>query len=91
MEVLRSYSQMTMNILDKIRTEIERATQRRSELLHVLAEGHDAAAAAEHAELEKRIPALWDDYREARVRLRFGDRDVIVKRARLEERLDRAA
>jgi hypothetical protein len=77
--------------LDTIRLEIERATERRAELLHVLAEGHDAAAAAEHAEIEARIAGLWDDYREARVRGRFGDRDVIIKRARLEERLDRAA
>ncbi len=77
--------------LDEIRLEIERATNRRAELLHVLAEGHDPAAAAEHAEVEERIARLWDDYRQARVRERFGDRDVIVKRARLEERLERAA
>lgn len=82
---------MTMTTLDDIRLEIERATERRAELLHVLAEGHDAVVAAEHAEVEERIARLWDDYREARVRQRFGDRDVIVKRARLEERLERAA
>jgi hypothetical protein len=82
---------MTNTTLDNIRLEIERATDRRAELLHVLAEGHDAAAAAEHAEVEKRIAGLWDDYREARVRGRFGDRDAIIKRARLEERLERAA
>jgi hypothetical protein len=81
----------TMTTLDEIRLEIERATNRRAELLHVLTEGHDPAAAAEHAEVEERIARLWDDYRQARVRERFGDRDVIVKRARLEERLERAA
>jgi hypothetical protein len=80
-----------MTTLDEIRLEIERATERRAELLHVLAGGHDAVAATEHAEVEARIASLWDDYREARVRLRFGDRDEIVKRARLEERLERAA
>ena len=53
--------------------------------------GHDAAVAAEHAEVEETIAGLWNEYREARVRGRFGDRDVIIKRARLEERLDRAA
>ncbi len=82
---------MTMTTLDDIRLEIERATERRAELLHVLAEGHDAVVAAEHAEVEEHIARLWDEYREARVRQRFGDRDVIVKRARLEERLERAA
>jgi len=81
----------TETTLDTIRLEIERATERRAELLHVLAEGHDAAAAAEHAEVEERIARLWDEYRQARVRGRFGDRDVIIKRARLEERLERAA
>ena len=77
--------------LDNIRLEIERATERRAELLHVLAEGHDAAVAAEHAEVEERIARLWDEYRAAKVQERFGDRDVIIKRARLEERLERAA
>jgi hypothetical protein len=81
----------TERTLETIRLEIERATDRRAELLHVLAEGHDAVIAAEHAEVEATIASLWTEYREARVRGRFGDRDVIIKRARLEERLDRAA
>ena len=80
-----------MRTLDEIRLEIERATERRADLLHVLAEGHDDSVAAEHAELEDEIARLWDEYREAKVRGRFGDRDAIIKRARLEERLERAA
>jgi 3-keto-L-gulonate-6-phosphate decarboxylase len=80
-----------MRTLDEIRLEIERATERRADLLHVLAEGHDDTVAAEHAELEDEIARLWDEYREAKVRGRFGDRDAIIKRARLEERLERAA
>ena len=80
-----------MRTLDDIRLEIERATERRAELLHVLAEGHDDTIAAEHAEVEDEIARLWDEYREAKVRGRFGDRDAIIKRARLEERLERAA
>ena len=80
-----------MTTLDDIRLEIDRAVERRAELLHVLAEGHDPEIAAEHAELEARIEELWKAYREARVQERFGDRDVIIKRARLEERLERAA
>ena len=85
------YSLMTTRELETIRLDIERATERRAQLLQVLAEGHDAVAAAEHAEVEEAIAGLWNEYREARVRGRFGDRDVIIKRARLEERLDRAA
>jgi hypothetical protein len=80
-----------MRTLDDIRLEIERATERRAELLHVLAEGHDVIVAAEHAEVEEEISRLWDEHRAAKVHGRFGDRDVIIKRARLEERLERAA
>jgi hypothetical protein len=80
-----------MRTLDEIRLEIEGATERRAELLHVLAEGHDVVVAAEHAEVEAEIARLWDEHREAKVRGRFGDRDAIIKRARLEERLERAA
>ena len=82
---------MNMTTLDTIKLDIERATERRAELLHVLAEGHDPAVAAEHAQVEEEIARLWNEYRAARVQERFGDRDVIIKRARLEERLERAA
>ena len=59
--------------------------------LHKLAQGHDALLAIEHKEVEERVAALWDEHRLARAQLRWGDRDVIIKRARAEERLDRAA
>ena len=49
------------------------------------------AQAAEHQELEEQIAELWDEQRNARAMLRFGDRDVIIQRARQEERLSRAA
>ena len=77
--------------LNDIRNEIERAEERRRELWHQLSEGHDSAAAAELAALEKRLDGLWNDYRALRARIRFGDPTAIVKRARLEERLERAA
>ena len=80
-----------MKTLEEIKLEIERATERRAELLHVLAEGHDPVIAAEHAQVEEEIARLWDEYRATRVQERFGDRDAIIKRARLEERLERAA
>ena len=74
-----------------IKLEIERASERRAELYHALSQGHDVVLAAELKELEAEIARLWDDHRKARVHDRFGDRDVIIKRARLEERLERAA
>ena len=81
----------SVKTLEDIKLEIEGATERRAELLHVLAEGHDPVIAAEHAQVEEEIARLWDEYRAARVQSRFGDRDAIIKRARLEERLERAA
>ena len=47
--------------------------------------------AEELKELDERIAQLWDEHREARVRIRFGERNEIIRRARLEERIDRAA
>jgi hypothetical protein len=80
-----------MEKLSQIKAEIERATERRAELWHVLSQGHDSTAAAEVKELEERIGRLWDEERMLRAQLRFGDRDEIIKRARHEERLARAA
>jgi hypothetical protein len=80
-----------MSTLTDIRAEIERLTERRSELFTLLSQGHDAALAAEHAALEERIKKLWDDQRVARARLVFGEREKIISRARQEERLERAA
>ena len=80
-----------MRTLEEIRTEIDRLTEERAELLHKLAEGHDVLLAIEHKEIEERIADLWDEHRMARAELRWGNRDVIIKRARAEERLDRAA
>ena len=80
-----------MRSLSDIRLEIERATERRSELWHLLSEGHDPAHAAELSRLNKRLEDLWDEHRATRAALRFGDRERIVARARAEERLNRAA
>lgn len=80
-----------MKTLPQIKAEIQRATERRAELWHVLSQGHDSEAAAEVKELEETIQRLWDEERMLRVQLRFGDRDEIIKRARHEERLARAA
>ena len=80
-----------MRALEEIRIEIEQLTQERAELLHRLAEGHDVLLAIEHKEIEERIADLWDEHRMAHAEIRWGDRDRIIKRARAEERLDRAA
>ncbi|HEY6017462.1 MAG TPA: hypothetical protein VIU44_05775 [Gaiellaceae bacterium] len=75
----------------EIKQEIDRLTERRSEVLHLLSEGYTTTLATEHQELEERLAELWDEHRHARVANRFGDRDGIIQRARHEERLSRAA
>jgi hypothetical protein len=80
-----------MTTLDQIHAEIERATERRAELWRLLSNGHDPALAGELHELEARLARLWDEHRSLKARARFGDRDEIIKRARHEERLARAA
>lgn len=86
----RSLSQTTMT-LKSIRTDIERLTDRRGEILHQLSQGHDPELVAERNSIDERIAALWDLYRAERARVRFGERDLIIARARHEERLERAA
>jgi hypothetical protein len=77
--------------IQEIRSEIERASEDRAALLQRLSAGHDVVLADELRKLNDRIAELWDEHREARVRTRFGDRREIIRRARLEERIDRAA
>lgn len=77
--------------IDAIRDEIERLSERRTELWRRLAEGHDAQIAEELKELDAELARLYDTQRAIRARLRFGDRSKIVSRARMEERLERAA
>ena len=80
-----------MRTLNEIREEIDRLSERRVEVMRALSEGFDATLKSEHLELEERIAELWEEQRNARAMLRFGDRDVIIQRARQEERLSRAA
>ena len=80
-----------MTTLNEIRTEIDRLSERRGVVMRALSEGYDAGLTAEHQELENRIAELWEAQRIARATLRFGDRSVIIQRARQEERLSRAA
>ena len=80
-----------MRTLTEIRHEIDELSERRLRVMRELGNGHDADLTAEHQRLEERIAELWEEQRHARAMLRFGDRDVIIQRARQEERLSRAA
>ena len=77
--------------LTDIHEEIDQTSERRTELWHVLSQGHDPSAAAELKRLTDQLDQLWDVERTLKAALRFGDRDHIVARARVEERLERAA
>jgi ABC-type phosphate transport system auxiliary subunit len=77
--------------LNQIHQEIEQTSERRTQLWHVLSQEFDPATAAELKTLSERLDHLWDDERALKAALRFGDRNHIVARARVEERLERAA
>jgi hypothetical protein len=80
-----------MRTLTEIKQEIDALSERRIGVMRGLSEGFDARLAAEHQQLEEQIAQLWDEQRNARALLRFGDRDEIIQKARQEERLSRAA
>jgi hypothetical protein len=80
-----------MRTLNEIKQEIDRLTDRRADVLHDLSEGHNPVLASEHKKLDAEIAELWDEQRIVRATIRFGDRDLIIQRARHEERLSRAA
>ena len=80
-----------MSTIDQIHAQIDELSERRTELWNRLAEGLDPGVAQEIKELDARLDELWAAHRAERARLRFGERDEIVRRARAEERLERAA
>jgi len=75
----------------KIHAEIERLSEQRTGLWNLLSRGRTEAVVNEIKEIDVRLQALWDEHRAERARIRFGERDEIVRRARAEERLERAA
>ena len=85
-----AFRELMTRLLD-IKREIQGLSDRRREVLHLLSEGHDSALVAERQELDEQLARLWDEYRAERARVRFGERDIIIARARHEERLERAA
>jgi hypothetical protein len=80
-----------MRTFEDIHEEIERLSEERTELWHRLSDGQDPDVRAEIRTLDARLDGLWEEQRALRARLRFGDREKIVARARVEERLERAA
>ena len=80
-----------MSTLEDIKQEIDRLSEERLQVLNELSEGKNAELAAKHQQLEEQIADLWDQQRLARARIRFGDRNEIIQRARHDERLSRAA
>jgi hypothetical protein len=80
-----------MRTLEEIHAEIEVLSEERTELWHRLSDQHDPEVRAEIHAIDTKLDHLWDEHRAFRARLRFGDREKIVARARVEERLERAA
>jgi len=76
---------------NQIHDEIERISEDRQELWHQLSDGLDPAVKEEIKALDTRLEELWQSLRMEKARLRFGEREDIVRRARAEERLERAA
>jgi Protein of unknown function (DUF2630) len=80
-----------MKTLSEIHAEIERLSEERAELWHRLSAEYDPQVKDDIHRLDAELDRLWDEHRALRARVRFGDREKIVARARVEERLERAA
>lgn len=76
---------------NQIHTEIERISEERQELWQRLSQGLDTSVQGQIKELDAHLQELWQSLRQEKARLRFGEREEIVRRARAEERLERAA
>jgi hypothetical protein len=76
---------------NQIHTKIEQLSEERAELWQRLSEGLDTSVQSQIKELDEQLQALWQSLRIEKARLRFGEREEIVRRARAEERLERAA
>jgi len=80
-----------MNTIPGIHDQIEELSERRVALWNSLSQGRDPAVVEEIKALDVQLEELWAEHRAERARIRFGERDDIVRRARAEERLERAA
>jgi hypothetical protein len=75
----------------QIHTEIERLSEERQVLWQRLSDGLDPTVKNDIKQIDERLQELWHVLRMEKARLRFGEREEIVRRARAEERLERAA
>ena len=80
-----------MTKIAEIHAEIERLSEVRGELWQTLSHGRQQAVVDQIKNIDEPLVVLWDQHRAERARIRFGERDDIVRRARQEERLERAA
>ncbi len=80
-----------MRTIREIHEEIERLSEERVELWHQLSTEYDPQIREQIRGIDSALDGLWDEQRALRARVRFGDRAAIVARARVEERLERAA
>lgn len=80
-----------MTTIPEIHAEIERLSEVRAELWQQLSRGRRQELVDEIKSIDEQLVALWDEHRAERARIRFGEREDIVRRARQEERLERAA
>lgn len=80
-----------MNSITHMHDLIDQISERRTELWKSLGAGHDPAVIEEIRRLDTELDELWSGIRAERARIRFGEPQEIVRRARQEERLERAA
>lgn len=81
----------TMTTITTITDQIEQLSDERTALWNRLSGGLDPDVATEIKQIDERLQDLWQELRFEKARIRFGERDEIVRRARAEERLERAA
>lgn len=77
--------------IERLHLEIDDLSAQRTALWHRLSGGRDPETIQEIKQLDARLDELWAACRAERARIRFGEREEIVKRARADERLERAA
>jgi hypothetical protein len=77
--------------VSEIHIQIEQLSEKRQELWHRLSDGLNPEVAGEIKQMDAELEDLWESLRQEKARLRFGEREEIVRRARAEERLERAA
>jgi len=87
MTVTRVSPNVTPN---QIHSEIEQLSEERQVLWQSLSLALDPTVKEEIKALDARLQELWQTLRMEKARLRFGEREEIVRRARAEERLERA-